>query len=86
LVWSGSQYQKVPEALELAILCHEGDEVTQDLELAYFWALMAQKTEERDNPKLKELMTFWKRAWMKTPEDPSWKTFRKCRKDGLINS
>ncbi|MDD2544506.1 MAG: tetratricopeptide repeat protein [Candidatus Cloacimonetes bacterium] len=59
LDWYGraASYQKVPEALELAILCHEGDEVTQDLELAYFWALMAQKTEERDNPKLKELMT-----------------------------
>lgn len=58
LDWYGRAaiFQKVPEALELAILCHEGSEVTQDPELAYFWALMAEKTDERDNPKLKELM------------------------------
>jgi uncharacterized protein len=58
LDWYGRAaiFQKVPEALELAILCHEGSEVTQDPELAYLWALMAEKTDERDNPKLKELM------------------------------
>lgn len=58
LDWYGraAMFQRVPEALELAILCHEGSEVTQDPELAYFWALMAEKTDERDNPKLKELM------------------------------
>ena len=58
LDWYGraAMFQKVPEAFELAILCHEGSEVTQDPELAYFWALMAEQTNERDNPKLKELM------------------------------
>lgn len=57
LDWYGRAaiFQKVPEAMELAILCHEGRQVTQDTELAYFWALMAEQTNERDNPKLQEL-------------------------------
>jgi TPR repeat protein len=58
LDWYGraAMFQRVPEALELAILCHEGSEVTQDPELAYYWALMAEQTNERENPKLKQLM------------------------------
>lgn len=58
LEWYGRAaiFQKVPEAADLAILCYEGTEVTKDYEAAYLWGLMAQKTKQQDNPKLKSIM------------------------------
>ena len=84
LDWYGraAMFQRVPEALELAILCHEGSEVTQDPELAYFWALMAEKTDERDNPKLKELMASLEASLDEDTRGSIRKMCKRCRKGG----